>query len=139
MLPQPFLQHRPHGPRLNPGSEGCRVDLEHPVEAAQVEGDRRPVPLEAGLDTADDAGAAAEWNHRGILVLAPGEDDLDLGLVARQCDQVRGIWELAAEAADDIAVALAECPGDALVGVGREEVAESRRRPQPRLGNLDGI
>ena len=56
---------------------------------------RSPEPR---LDPADDAGAAAERDHRGALGLGPAQHRLDLGLVARAGDQVGRVLELAAEA-----------------------------------------
>jgi hypothetical protein len=54
-------------------------------------------------------------------------------------DQVRRVLELAAKAADDVAVGLSECVGDAVVAVDREQVAELARCLQPRLGEDDLI
>ena len=91
------------------------------------------------LDPADDAGAAAEGNRGEAVVGAPGEDPLEVGLVAGPGDDVRRAGELAAEAADDVAVGLAERVRGAVVVVGAAEVRERAGRLDPRRAQLDRV
>ena len=84
VLAELVLEHGARRPGLDPRRQRLGVDLEHAVEPAQVEADERPLP-EPALDPADDAGPAAERDHRRALRLAPAHHDLDLGLVARRC------------------------------------------------------
>ena len=117
VLAQLLLEPRAGGAGLDSGGERGRVDLQHPVEAAQVEGDEGPLAEPATLDAADDAGAAAEGDHRGALGLGPAQHRLDLGLVAGQGDEVGRVLELAPKAADDVSVGLAEGVADPLVAI----------------------
>ena len=106
VLAQLLLQPRPGRAGLDPRRQRGRVDLEHPVEPAQVQRDDRPL-AEPRLDPADDAGAAAERDHRRPLGLGPAQHRLDLRLVAREGDQVRRVLELPPEAPHHVAVGLA--------------------------------
>ena len=115
----------------------ARVDLEHPVEPAQVHRHHRPL-AEPRLDPADDAGAAAERDHRGALGLGPAQHRLDLRLVAREGDQVRRVLELARGSRGRRRGR--PCPARAR----RARSARRRRGPrtasgalQPRLAQLD--
>ena len=73
------------------------------VQPAQVHRHHGPL-AQPWIDPADDAGAAAEGDHRRALGLGPAQHRLDLRLVAGEGDQVRRVLELAAKAPDDIAV-----------------------------------
>ena len=137
VLPQLLLEPRSCRAGLDPGRERDRIDLQHAVEPAQVEGNNGSFLAETRLDPADDAGAAAERHHRRPLLLAPGEHDLDLRLVAGEGDQVGGVRELAAEAADDVAVGLSESVRNALVALVAEQPVEGPGSPQPRRSQLD--
>ena len=109
MLGELRVERRPEHPGLDPRGARDRVDLEHPVERAEVDRHRaRVVVADPRLDPADDAGPAAVGDRRRAGVGAPGEHRLDLGLVARPGDQVGRMLDLAAKAADDVAVGLAE-------------------------------
>jgi len=115
---------------LNPSGKGDRVDLEHPVEGAEVECHRGGVALaQPRLDAADDARPAAEGDRRGIRVRTPIEDRDDLLLRTRSGDQVRDVLVLAPESADDVAVGLAERMGEAVMLVVAGDLLERRRRP----------
>ena len=94
VLAQLLFQPRPGGPGLDPRRQRLRVDLQHPVEPAQVHRHHRPL-AQPRLDPADDAGAAAERDHRRALGLGPAQHRLDLRLVAREGDQVRWVGEVA--------------------------------------------
>jgi hypothetical protein len=54
-------------------------------------------------------------------------------------DQVGGIRELAPEAADDVAVGLAEGMGDPVVAIGGEHLREPLRHLQARVRKLDRV
>ncbi len=138
MLAQLLLQPRPSGAALDPRRQRFRLDLEHAVEPPQIHRHHRPV-AESRLDPADDAGAAAERDHRGTAGLGPAQHRLDLRLVARTRDQVRRILELPPEPTDDVSVGLAQCPRGPLVLVVGEQVAEPVRLLQPRLAQLDRV
>ncbi len=136
VLPQLLLEPRPGRPGLDPRRQAGRVDFDQAVDAAQVERHRGPV-AEPRLDPADDAGAAAEGDHRGALGLGPVQHRLHLRAVARARHQVGRVLEAPVEAADDVAVGLAHRPRHALVLVVGEEVAERLRALQPRPADLD--
>jgi hypothetical protein len=137
---QVVLEVGPEHPRLDPRSARDLVDLEHAVEAAEVDRDRSGVILtHPRLDAADDTRAAAVRDRRDPRVRAPAQDRLELRLVGRPGDQVRRVLELAAEPADDVAVRLAERVRGAVVAVGAEEAGERRRRLDPRLAQLDPV
>src|SRR5205807_6755219 len=55
------LERRAKHPSLDPGGAGGAVDLQHPVQVPQIEGDRRSAggAVEPRLDAADDTAAAA--------------------------------------------------------------------------------
>ena len=137
VLAELALERGPCGARLDPGREGDRVDLENAVEPAQVEGDHRLILAESRLDAADHTGASAEGDHGRPLLLAPGEHQLDLGLVRGEGDQVGRVGKLASEAADDVAVGLAQPVRDALVAPVAEQARERPGRLQPRAAELD--
>ena len=84
-----------------------RVDLEHPVQPPQVERDDRPVP-EPRLDPADDAGAAAEGDHRRPLGLGPAQHRLDLRLVPWESDEIGRVLEFPPEPPHHVPVRLSQ-------------------------------
>ena len=115
VLSELLLERGPGRPRLDARRPRERVDLEHPVERAEVHRHRRPV---AGrLDAADDARAAAVRDRDRARVLAPGEHALEVGLVRRTRDHVRRRVEAAPERPDDVAVGLSVRVRRARVGV----------------------
>ena len=119
MLAQLVLQRRPQNARLDARGLRPLIDLEHPVERAHVQ--RHGGPVEARLDAADDARAAAEGDQRDLLGRAPVDDPCDVVLVARARDQVGRMVIAAAEGFDQVPVRLAACVGDALIRVVREQ------------------
>ena len=138
VLGELLVERRAEHPGLDPRRPRDRVDLEHPVERAEVDRHRaRVVVADPRLDPADDAGAAAVGDRRGAGVGAPREHRLDLGLVARAGDEVGRVLEPAAKAADDVAVGLAERVRDALAAVVGDDLGQRGRRLQPRRGQLD--
>ncbi len=70
------LQRRPEGAPLDAGGAGGAVDLDHAMHVAQVQCHGRLVaaqPVDAGLDPADHARAAAERRDRRLRRLRPVE------------------------------------------------------------------
>src|SRR5580704_8705635 len=99
------LQGRAEGAGLDAGGARGAVDLDDPPQMAQIEADRGLVAaVEACLDAADDAAAAAERDDCGLLAAGPVDDCGDLRLVARIGDQVGSIAVIAGEGADVVAV-----------------------------------
>ncbi len=114
------------------GADRCRqgdlVDLEQAIQGAQVDRDGAVVAgADIGRDAADDRGAAAEGDRGDAGARAPLEQPLEVLLVARLGDDVGGVLELAAEAADDVAVGLAERVDGAVVGVAGADRGERVR------------
>ncbi len=138
VLGELLVQRRPQGAGLDSRRARDLVDLEHPIERAQVDRHRARVAVsDAGLDPADDAGPAAVRDRGGAGVGAPLEHRLDLGLVARPGDEVRRMLDLAAKAAHDVAVGLPERVGDALAPIGADDLGQRWRRLEPRRRQLD--
>src|SRR5207248_1863293 len=108
------------------------VDLQHPVEVAEVDADHRPALPRRRLDAADDAGAAAVGDGDQPGVAGPGQKGGDVLLVARQRHPVRCGREVATVGADDVAVGLAVGVAGALVPVVGQELMERGRRLDPR-------
>ena len=85
MRAQLLLQHA--GPSRPPGCgrhSDIGIDLDHPVKRPQVDRHhaREASAIDRGLDAADDAGPAAERDHRGVGLQRPPQHRLHLGLVA---------------------------------------------------------
>ena len=140
MLAELVLEPRARGACLDPGGARDIVDLEHPVEAAEVDRHRAGVSIaDPRLDASDDAGAAAVGDRSQPLVGAPGEHLLDLSFVGGMGDEVRRVLDLAAEAVDHVAVRLPESVRNPLVGVGAEQARERPRRLDPRGWQLDRL
>jgi hypothetical protein len=105
------------GPSRRPDARGPRlgVDLEHPIEPSKVDRDRAAVTVaDPRLDPTDHAGPAAVGDRRRALLLAERQHCFDLRLVAWPGDEVGRVWELAANAADHVAVGLAEPVAESL-------------------------
>ncbi|WBL37226.1 hypothetical protein O0235_06565 [Tepidiforma flava] len=103
------------------------VDFEDAVQLAQVDADDGAA-AGRGFDAADDRGAAAVGNSRRAGFAAPFEDGRNLRFVAGEGNDVGRVGEVAAEGADDVAEALAVVVGRALMGIGRADGSEGRRR-----------
>ena len=138
MLGELGVERRAEHPGLDPRRARDPVDLEHPVERAEVDADRaRVVVADPRLDPAADAGAAPERDRGGALVGAPGEHRLDLGLVAGAGDEVGGVVDPTAKAADDVAIRLAERVHDPLAAIVADDLRQRAGRAQPRGPQLD--
>ena len=62
---------------------------------------------DVGFDATDDARATAVRNRRRPRVTTPLDDRQQVALVLRECDQVRGVPEVAPQRADQVTVGLA--------------------------------
>src|SRR5262249_14971184 len=128
-----LLERRPEDARLDARGSRRTVDFEHAVEPRKVDGHRARVAIaDDGLDAAHDARAAAVRYRGRAHPGAPVENRGDLVLRARVGDDVRGMREVAAKAADDVTERFP-------VGVRRPverragaELGESARRRQAR-------
>ncbi len=104
-----LLQPRTSGPGLNPGRERCFVQFEQAAHSGGVEGEDRTIRIsQAGLDAAANRSATTEGDDRRTPVSRPLKNLFHTGLVFRKGDQVRRVLEKAIEAANDVAVGLAE-------------------------------
>ena len=129
----------PGRPGLDPRRQRVRVDLEHPVEPAQVEASPRPL-AEPRLDPADDAGAAAERDDRRALGLAPARSrPRSRTRRAGEATRSGGFSNSPAERADEVAVGLPERVRGPIVLPIAEEVAETRRGPSAAACALDRL
>ncbi len=134
------FERRAEGAALDARGARAAVDLDHPAKMPQIEGDRRLVAgaVDPRLDAADDAGAAAERDHRRLGAARPIDDRGDLGFAARIGDDIgRGVV-VAEQAAHVVGKGLAIGMGGAVVRLGRAEARErggrgDARRPQPDL------
>jgi hypothetical protein len=130
---------------LDAGRARDRVDLEHAVERAQVDRDRAVVRrADIRGDSADDGGASTERDRGDALGDAPLEHALQIALLARARDEVRGMVEASAKAADHIGVGLAEGMARARVCIVRAERPQrggrdDARRSQLNRGRLDRL
>jgi hypothetical protein len=107
----------------NPCGTGDLVDLQHPVEVAQIHADRPGVAVaDVGLDPAGHARAAPERNGRDAGIAAPFEDSRHLALVARKRDKIGSVRVVTAKRAHEISEGLAVGVTRPLVRI----VAESR-------------
>jgi hypothetical protein len=132
------LEPRAWRPGLNPGGPRLLVDLQHSVEAPEVDRDGASVVLaNPRLDAAGDAGPAPEGDRRRTVVLAKGEHRLDVGFIGRMRDEVWWMRKLAPEAAHDVAVGLAESVREAVVALVAEDRGQRIRRLQARRRELD--
>ena len=138
VLAQLVLQPGPGGAGLDPRRQRLRVDLQHPIQPAQIERDHRPIP-QPRLDPTDHAGPAAKRHHRGPLRLAPGEHRLDLRLVPGKSHQIRRVLEFPPEPPHHIPVSLAQSMRNPLVVIVAEQIPESARSLQPRRPQLDRV
>ena len=136
VLAQPGLELRPGGAGLDAGGARDRVHLEHAVQRLEVDA-HGGVLGHAGLHAAHHAGAAAEGDRRGARVGAPGQQLLELALVARVGHHVGRVVEAAAKGAHHVAVGAAVAVQGALVGIAAADAGQRRRRRQPRRAQLE--
>ena len=128
----------PADPALDARGAARRVDLEHPVEAAQIEADRAGVGLaDRRLDAADDRGAAAERNDGDLRAARPVEHGGDVGFALGQGDEVGRVGEVAREGAHRFRIGLAVGVQKPLVGVLRQDARERGGRRDARRAERD--
>jgi hypothetical protein len=100
-----LLEARAGRARADARGAGHRIDLEHGVERTEVERQRAVRRCRhARLDAADDARAAAVWDHGDAGGLRPREHRLDVGLGARACDEIDDVVVAPAQAANHVDV-----------------------------------
>ncbi len=127
---QLLLQRGARGPRLDARGAGDRIDVEHPIQSAEVDRDRRRL-LHARLHSADDAGAAAVGDRGRVDRDAPFEHALEVGLVGRVGDHVGRVVEAAAQSPHQVAVGLAVGVGGARIGLCAADRRQRRRWLDP--------
>ena len=127
------LERRTARAGLDASGERRAVDLEHAVEALEVEAHRRRVRLaDRGLDAAAHARPAAERDRRGALAVEPVEQRNQVTLVAREGDQVGRRRHVPAEHAYRVGQRLAVGVRETLVGIVGEDRGERVGSAQPR-------
>ncbi len=138
-LGEQFLGGRAGEAGAEDGLAGGLVQVEQPVEAAQVERDDGSEAAALGVEAADDAGAAAERDDGDAVFGAHREDGGDLLLAAGQHDRVGRVLRLAAAAAQQVGGGLAAGAREA-VGVGGADVglADGRGECLEALGGEPG-
>ena len=100
-----LLEPRAGGARLDARGARDGVDLEHPVERAQVDRDDAKVGgAGPGVDPADHARGAADRHDRDVVLGAPVEDGPQLLLAGGRGDAVGRVREVAAQPAHDVEV-----------------------------------
>ena len=138
VLAQLILERRPERAGLDARRTRDVVDLEHPIERAEVERDSAVVAgPDVGRDTADDGGAAAVGHGGHAFGRAPLEHAFHVLLAARQRHEVGRMLELSAKAPHDVRVGLAERMRGAGVDVVAADVGEGSRHRNPRRGQLE--
>jgi hypothetical protein len=90
------FERRAKDARLDSGSLGPLVDLQHPVQVTQIHGDHRAVG-NGRRDPADHAGAATPGNHHRTDRIAPVQYRGQFLLAARQRNQIGRVGEIARE------------------------------------------
>jgi hypothetical protein len=140
VLGELILQARPERAGLDPRRPRDAIDLHDISEAAHVDADGAAISVaHPGLDAADHASPAAVGNRRQLLLGAPAQDLLEVALIPRMRHQVRRVIDLAAKAADHVAIGLAERVADPLVGVGAELRGKRGWGVHPRRPELDRL
>ena len=130
--PELLLQVRPEHAGLHQRGPAGRVQLEHLVHRAEVEADRRGVPVaDPGLDPTDHRRAAAEGDDGDPGVAAPVEDLGDLGLGGGADHQVRDGVEPSEQGAYDVAEGSTVAVREAVLRLVRRQCGERLRRPDP--------
>ena len=124
------LERRPEHAALDARRAARAIDLEHPVQALQIEADRAGEAVADGrLDAADDARAAAERDHRGAGSAAHSSTALTSSSDCGLRNHIRRVVEVAREGAHGVRERLAVGVQQALVGLGRAQTGEPGRRP----------
>ena len=125
------LQRRPEDAALNAGRARGAVDLQHLVQAAEVDGQGAGVGVaDGGLDAAHHGGACAVGNRREPSVARPVEQRHDVRFGLGTGHHVGRRAEVAGPGADVIGVGLAVGVARAAVGIAAAERGERVRRPR---------
>ena len=134
VLAQLVLEPRAGRAGLDPRRARGAIDLEHPVEAPQVDRDRARVAVaDARLDAADDAGAAAVGDRRRAALARTTRARAATSASSRGNATTSGTWsKRPRNAAHDVAVGLAVGVRRAVVQLGRADLGERGRRLEPR-------
>jgi hypothetical protein len=133
VVAQGRLQGRPGGAGQHPGGAADRVDLGHPGQGGQVEGDHAGEAVPHGrLHPAHHTGAAAEGHHRHPGLSPPVQHGGHLGLGPGPQDQVGWVVDAATETADQVGVGAAEAMADPVQGPLGGDRGEWGRGGQPR-------
>ena len=126
------FERRPEHAALNAGRPGRAVDLEHLVEAAEIDGERARVCVaDGGLDTPHHRRPRAKGNDREPRIARPVEQRGDVRLVLGVGDDVRRHGEVARPGADVVRVRLAVGVARAAVGVAVAELGQRTGRGHP--------
>src|SRR5208283_223930 len=126
---------------IHPGlnSRGARdlVNFHDFVQMHQIDRDRAPIAIALGcLDSANDARAAAVWRRCNLRAVAPFEHPSQFLLIARKRHHVDRIGIVAPERPPQIARSLAVGVAGAIVGAGRANRLEHRRRFHARRAQI---
>lgn len=123
---------------LNAGRSADVIDLQHPIERAEVEADRTgEIAVQPRLHAADHGSAAAERDHGDAGAARPVEHVDDIGLGARTDDEVGRCADVAHQVSHHIAEGLAVCVCRAIGRIRRREVRERVRHGDPRRGQRE--
>ena len=103
-----LLEHRSEGAGLDPRRPRHRVDLEHPVEAAEIDRDDAGEPVTDGaLDAADDRRAAAVGDRRDAGDAHQSSTATTSASVAGKATTSGGCRQVAVDGPHDVPVRLA--------------------------------
>src|SRR5208282_4513573 len=135
------LQLRVESGTVHPGlnSRGARdpVNFHDLVQMHQIDRDCAAITVAFGwFESADDARAAAVWHRCNPRAVAPFEHRNQFFLIARKRDHVDRIRKVTAERAPEIARSLAVGVAGAIVGAGRANRLERRRRLHARRAQI---
>ena len=131
------LQSRAQRARRDPRGPRGTVDLQHPLQVAEVDADRAAITVTyIGLDPAGHTGATAERDRRDTRIAAPFQHRHQLALAARECHKIRRMRVIPAKRTDQIAKRPAVRVGGPLVPVRAEGRLKRRRRHQPRRAQV---
>jgi hypothetical protein len=131
------LQRRAQSARRDPRRPRGTVDLQHPLQVAQVDADHAVIALTyIRLHPADHAGPTPERDRRDTGITAPFQHRHQLALATRECHQIRRMPVIPAEGTDQIAERPAVRVGGPVIRVRAECRLERRRCHQPRRGQV---